>query len=69
MSVFSGIAYHFDMADKSLSIVLIYGLVTDAAQCSFHTRSRDLIADHLGWRIDYCQRASAARYRPKSLNG
>ena len=48
LSVFSGIAYHFDMADKSLSIGFIYGLVTDTAQCSFHTRSGDLIADHLG---------------------
>jgi hypothetical protein len=62
LSLFSGIVYHFAVAGQSARIVLINGFVTDAVRSSFHTRGGDLIADHLGWRIDSCQPAQTAQY-------
>jgi hypothetical protein len=57
------------VADQPASILVCTNLVTDTVRFSFHTCGGDLIADHLGWRIDYCQRACDAQYWPKSLNG
>jgi len=38
--------------------VLINALVTDAIQCSLHTRGGGLIVDHLGWRINIARSLS-----------